>query len=52
MGRHIHLEPHLSVDELATCYRSTKDQVERSRWEFLWLLARGRTAKVIASLTG
>jgi uncharacterized protein YerC len=26
--------------------------VERSRWHFLWLLARGLTAKVIASITG
>src|SRR5258707_655033 len=52
MARHIHLEPHLTVEELARRYRSTKDPVERSRWHFLWLLARGLTAKVIASITG
>src|SRR5258705_173302 len=52
MARHIHLEPHLSLDELAQRYRSTKDPVERSRWHFLWLLARGLTAKVIAGITG
>src|SRR5258707_6739450 len=52
MARHIHLEPHLSLDELAQRYRSTKDPVERSRWHFLWLLARGLTAQVIAGMTG
>jgi transposase len=52
MTRHIHLAPHLSVDELAGRYRATKDPVERSRWHFLWLLARGLTAKVIAGITG
>ena len=52
MTRHIHLAPHLSVDELAGQYRATKDPIERSRWHFLWLLARGLTAKVIAGITG
>jgi hypothetical protein len=52
MARYIHREPHLSVDELARRSRSTRDPVKRSRWHFLWLLARDLTAKVIASLTG
>jgi transposase len=52
MSRSIPLEPHLSTGELATRYRRTQDPVERSHWHFLWLLARGFTAKAIASLTG
>jgi transposase len=52
MARRISLEPHLTTDELAGRSRSTKDPVERSRWHFLWLLARGLTATVIASITG
>src|SRR5258708_10390517 len=52
MAGHIYLEPHLSADELAGRYRATKDPVERSRWHFLWLLARGLTATVIAGITG
>src|SRR5260370_30313473 len=52
MARYINLEPHLSADELAQRYGGTKDPVERSRWHFLWLLARGHTAKVIAAITG
>jgi transposase len=52
MARYIHLEPHFSPVELAARYRGTKDPVERSHWHFLWLLARGFTAKAIASITG
>jgi transposase len=52
LARRISLEPHLTIDELNERYRSTKDPVERSRWHFLWLLARGLTATVIASITG
>jgi transposase len=52
MARRIQLEPHLTIEELGGRYRSTKDPVERSRWDFLWLLARVLTAKVIASIAG
>ena len=52
MARRISLEPHLTTDELEGNYRSTKDPVERSRWHFLWLLARGLTATLVASITG
>jgi Homeodomain-like domain-containing protein len=52
MARSIHLKPHLSTGELATRYRKTEDPVERSRWHFLWLLARGFTVKDIAHITG
>jgi transposase len=52
MARSLHLEPHLSIDELGTRYRRTPDPVERSHWHFLWLLARGYTAKAIVHITG
>src|SRR5690348_1662851 len=52
MARSIQLEPHLSTDELGTRCRRSKDPVERSHWQFLWLLARGFTAKGIARITG
>jgi hypothetical protein len=50
--RSIHLNPYLSAAELAIRYRRTPDPVERSHWRFLWLMARGFTAKAIASMTG
>jgi hypothetical protein len=52
MARCISLEPHLTIEELEGRSQSTMDPVERSRWHFLWLLAHGLTAKVIASITG
>ena len=52
MARHISLESHLPTEELEGRYRSTIDPAERSRWHFLWLLARGLAAKVIASISG
>ena len=52
MARRISLAPHLTIDELEGRYRSTMDPVERSRCHFLWLLARGLTAKLVASISG
>jgi transposase len=52
MARRISLEPHLTIEELEGRYRSTKDPVERSRWHFLGLLARGLTAKLVTSIMG
>jgi transposase len=52
MARSIQLEPHLSIGELGARYRSTSDPVERSHLHFLWLLARGYTAKAIAHISG
>jgi len=52
MAQRISREPHLIVEEREGRYRSTRDPVERSRWRFLWLWARGLTAKLVASITG
>jgi transposase len=52
MARHIRLQPHLTVGDLEHHYRAAKDPVERSRWQMLWLLARGHTATAIAVVTG
>jgi len=52
MPRRIHLQPHLTEPQLRELYRHAHDPVERSRWQFLWLLARGLTATAIARVTG
>jgi transposase len=52
MPRRIHLHPYLTDHELHERYRQAHDPVERSRWQFLWLLARGLTATAIAHVTG
>src|SRR5215469_3758111 len=52
MPRHLHLEPHLTPHDLETRYRTCRDEVERSHWHFLWLLARGLSATAVARVTG
>jgi transposase len=42
----------LSQDELEAGYRKTKDAVERSHWQIVWLLAQGQTTQEIAQVTG
>src|SRR3954452_3597539 len=52
MPKRIRLHPHLTEAQLHEQYRQAHDSVERSRWQFLWLLARGLTATAIAHVTG
>src|SRR6478735_6935424 len=52
MPKRIRLHPYLTEHDLHARYRQTHDPVERSRWQFLWLLARGLTATAIARVTG
>lgn len=52
MPRRIHLEPHLTMDELERRYRGAREPHERSWFQILWLLAKGRTAREIAESTG
>src|SRR5919199_6817593 len=43
---------HLSADELAARYRASRDPVERSRWQMIWLLVAGRPLREVAVVTG
>jgi winged helix-turn-helix protein len=52
MPQRIHLDPYLTHDELHARYRQADDPVERSHWQFLWLLAGGMTATAVAAVTG
>lgn len=52
MARHIHLHPHLSVDDLERRYRAAKEPNERTWWQILWLLIQGYTAVQVAAVTG
>jgi len=52
MGRHISLEPHLTVDALGRRYRAAQEPHERSWWQILWLLGKGQTAAEIDESTG
>jgi hypothetical protein len=52
MARRIHLQPHLSIDELEHRYRTAKEPNERTWWQILWLLAQGRTATELSAVIG
>jgi transposase len=52
MGRHIYLQPYLSIDELEHRYRTAKEPNERTWWQILWLLAQGHTATELSSVIG
>jgi len=52
MARRIHLQPHLSVDDLERRYRAAKEPNERTWWQILWLLAQGHTATELSRVIG
>ncbi len=52
MPRRLSIQDHLSVDELEKNYRVTRDPIERSRYQIIWLLAKGKTTKEVCSVTG
>ncbi len=52
MSKRIELKAHLSTEELYTRYRSTKDAVERARWQALWMLSQGIYREEVAQRLG
>jgi hypothetical protein len=52
MSRHITLQPHLTSAELEARYRAAKEPNERTWWQILWLVSRGRTGREVAAVTG
>lgn len=52
MPKKIKLEPHLSAEELEDRYRGARDPVERSHYQIVWLIARGRATTEVMEATG
>ena len=52
MGSKVYLIEHLTADELYHRYREEQDPIKRTHLQILWLLTRGRPAKVAAEMTG
>src|SRR5260370_19901887 len=52
MARQIHLQRHLSLDDLERRYRAAKEPSERTWWQILWLLSQGHTAVAVSAVTG
>ena len=52
MPKKLTIEPHLSVKELEIRYRQTKELIERTRYQIVWLLAQGYLTQEVAKVTG
>ncbi len=52
MPKRLTIKPHLSIDELEQHYRQAKTVTERSHYQILWLLAKGKRSEEVAAVTG
>ncbi len=52
MPKKIKLLPHLSAEELQNRYRDAQDPVERSHYQIVWSIARGKTTTEVMEATG
>jgi len=52
MGKRLSIKEHISVEEMEKRYRGSTDVVERSRWQIIWLLAKGNKSEEVAEVTG
>ncbi len=52
MPRRITIHPHLSQEELETGYRQAKNATERTHYQTIWLIAKGKTTAEVAEVTG
>jgi transposase len=51
MPKKIKLEAHLSIQELENHYRGTKDPIERSHYQIMWLISQGKTTHEVMEAT-
>jgi transposase len=51
MSRRIHVEGHLSTEELQQRYRNATHPAEKMRWQALWLVSKGESADEAAGVT-
>lgn len=52
MGKRLQIEPHVEVEELERRYRQASNPIERTRYQIIWLLARGFLTEEVETVTG
>jgi len=52
MPKKLKLQKHVETEELERRYRDAHDPVERSHYQIIWLLSRGRLTREVAEATG
>ena len=51
MPKRLSIKTYLTVEELEIKYRSSKELIERSRYQIIWLLAKGMRTEEVSSVT-
>lgn len=52
MPRRIQVENHLSVEQLGERFKVCSNPTEKTRWQMVWLIAKGRNTAEVAEITG
>jgi transposase len=52
MPKRLSIAPHLTKEELEQRYRSSTHPIERSHYQIIWLLAKGRSTSEVVEVTG
>ena len=52
MPKRLHLDPHLTTDDLEQRYRQADHPVERSHYQIIWLLSQGWLTREVCAATG
>ena len=52
MPKRLELSPHATTEELEHLYKMTKDPVERSHLQIVWLLGEGKRTEEVSEVTG
>jgi hypothetical protein len=52
MPKRISIAAHLTKEELEQRYRSSTHRIERSHYQIIWLLAKGRRTEEVVEVTG
>jgi len=52
MKKALKVKSYLNFEELELRYRKARDSAERSQWQIVWLLSKGKTTKEISETTG
>ena len=52
MPKRVHLEQHLTTEELGKRYREASEGIERSHYQIVWLLSQGKLTREVVEATG
>ncbi|NES85965.1 MAG: hypothetical protein F6K10_33835 [Moorea sp. SIO2B7] len=52
MGKRLTIAEHLREEEIEQHYRGSTLEVERSQWQIIWLLKKGKKSEEVAEVTG